>query len=998
MMKYKGELALLFVALIWGTGYVMTSVTLEQFGIFQILAARFLLSTIILSAVFYKKILTLNKTDIKHGIILGVLLITAYAFQTIGLLHTTPAKNAFITASCVVIVPFISTIIYRHKIDIYNISGGFTALSGIALMSTFDSHISIGDILTFAGTILFAFHLFYTSEIMSHDADVPKVVTVQMGTCAVVSLIATLITGHTGFSHAQTNGIVILFSMAIFTTSLCYFAQSWAQKFINETKASIILSTECIFGAMFSVVLGFENLTSNMFFGAILILSGVLITEVRPIKIHKWFKTIIIPKKEYLVIITVLSIFFIILESRFPYFFLHDDNRSQFLPFYVSNYNSILKGEIPFFSFNQFAGIPYMSNGQSGVFFIPAYICVFLSKFIFGHVYFAIDILSYFLIIIASLGMFFFLREIRINKLGTLIGALFYPLNSFVIHIGNSWIVVIGAAAFFPLMMFYALKLFHNPTLKNCMKLVICRVLLFTMGHMQYFSYALILEIAFYLTLYSIEIFFDRSLNKQRKQFSLQYKKIIIYMFSGIALFFATLPILLPCIERMENSLGRSSAMPYEAFIMSGTNIMEFLIGLLNPYNFNGLFQFSSFCGHITLALCAICVVTTILLATLKKRNFYSKFMFALFLVALFCFLWQTNIIAPLIYKIPIINRFRWHYKLQALFFFFPPVFAAIGFSLLSNIINVTRKNNTNYVIIFSTWLLIALQIIEFVHIYAFTYDKPLSLRTWGDTPPYEEPLTDILTDGRYIPVGFEYTNSVSFHTTGYAFPQMFGLYSITGYDNILPIDNLKPSLGLNFPGFYNDLINEKYEISDLEHFRNWGVSYYVVNNKYLERNNNFPIGTLIYKDENRTVFHDDDALPLVFKGDELYTRLDFTIGVNKICLNIPPLDRDTHFYFNIVNNSKFICVANNNNIKIVPTEDNKMSVLVPAETSLIVLKYVESSFWLGLVIAIAFFTLYIFLYAFFKFFSRFNLSKTPIKIHFPLCYVLLIYKNDDNE
>ncbi|MCL2699606.1 MAG: DMT family transporter [Defluviitaleaceae bacterium] len=285
MKKYKGELALLFVSLIWGTGFVSVAFALEQFHTFQILAARFILSTLIMGAIFYKKILALDKTHIKYGAALGALLISGYAFQTTGLLYTTPGKNAFIVASAVVMVPFIGTLVYRRKTDKYNVLGAFTAMVGVCVMSfAFDGYVNIGDVLTLIGTVAFAFHLFFTSEFMSRGPDVAKVVVVQFATCAVIASAAMLAFGETDFSRVQTDGVMIILFIALFNTSLCFFVQTWAQKTVNETKAIIIISMESVFAVGLSVALGFEGFTARMLLGGALILAGALVTEIRPWK------------------------------------------------------------------------------------------------------------------------------------------------------------------------------------------------------------------------------------------------------------------------------------------------------------------------------------------------------------------------------------------------------------------------------------------------------------------------------------------------------------------------------------------------------------------------------------------------------------------------------------------------------------------------------------------------------------------------------------------
>ena len=66
---------------------------------FQLITIRFLIAAILINVIFYKQIkVNISKESIKCGIILGVFLFIAFVVQTIGLVYTTPSKNAFLTA------------------------------------------------------------------------------------------------------------------------------------------------------------------------------------------------------------------------------------------------------------------------------------------------------------------------------------------------------------------------------------------------------------------------------------------------------------------------------------------------------------------------------------------------------------------------------------------------------------------------------------------------------------------------------------------------------------------------------------------------------------------------------------------------------------------------------------------------------------------------------------------------------------------------------------
>ena len=55
------------------------------------------------------------------GAVIGLLLFIAYSIQTIGIIDTTPGKNAFLTAVYCVIVPYLYWFVDRNKPDKFNI-------------------------------------------------------------------------------------------------------------------------------------------------------------------------------------------------------------------------------------------------------------------------------------------------------------------------------------------------------------------------------------------------------------------------------------------------------------------------------------------------------------------------------------------------------------------------------------------------------------------------------------------------------------------------------------------------------------------------------------------------------------------------------------------------------------------------------------------------------------------------------------------------------------
>lgn len=280
MFKYIGEILLVLTAIIWGSGFVASAVALEHYTPYQILAGRFLVGAVILSLIFFKKLNKLKKSMLIKGALLGIFLYIAFALQTVGLQFTTPSKNAFLTAVNVVIVPFIGFLLYKRKIDMYELSGALLAIVGIAILSLkLSSDVNVGDLLTLGCAVGFAFHIFYTAKFVKTEDPVVLTI-VQMVTAAIIGCIVVIFRGETSFSM-ESEGMMNLLYLGIFSTTIAFLMQTVAQKYITETKAAIILATESFWGMLFSVIILSEIMTSRMIIGALIILLAILISETK---------------------------------------------------------------------------------------------------------------------------------------------------------------------------------------------------------------------------------------------------------------------------------------------------------------------------------------------------------------------------------------------------------------------------------------------------------------------------------------------------------------------------------------------------------------------------------------------------------------------------------------------------------------------------------------------------------------------------------------------
>lgn len=281
MKKYLGMLGLLMVTIIWGGGFVASDIALETLTPSQILTSRFLLASVLMFPLCAGKLKGITKAEIKAGVCLGIFLFGAFALQTIGLQYTTAAKNAFLTATNVVFVPFIALVLYKKKVSPQGIAGAFMAIVGAGVLSLNKNFsLGLGDGLTLLCAICFAFQIFFTGEYVGrYRATILNFF--QMITAAVLSLLYLFLSGEVQAVSVTSSGLLSVIYLGAVSTTLTYMLQTVSQRYVDETRSAIILSLEAVFGSIFSVLILHEQFTMKMILGCILILGAVLVAEIK---------------------------------------------------------------------------------------------------------------------------------------------------------------------------------------------------------------------------------------------------------------------------------------------------------------------------------------------------------------------------------------------------------------------------------------------------------------------------------------------------------------------------------------------------------------------------------------------------------------------------------------------------------------------------------------------------------------------------------------------
>jgi drug/metabolite transporter (DMT)-like permease len=269
---------LLIVTFFWGVTFPLIKVSLEYISPLPFLALRFSVSTIIILPFVLRNRQLRDRKAMIYGFWAGFFLMLGYVFQTIGLLYTSAGASGLITGLYVVILPLISIVYLKTRVNRIIIISSIIAFTGLIIMSTgaFSGALGwFGDILTMICAVAYAANLAYLSK-RAAEFDSYVFSFYQLLIVAVFSALA--IPFFPG-EHFLLNAYVIftvLFT-AIFAGVLAIFVTTKAMIYVEPSVAGIIFVGEPIFAALTSVWLINERLSLYTIIGGTIMVVAIFI-------------------------------------------------------------------------------------------------------------------------------------------------------------------------------------------------------------------------------------------------------------------------------------------------------------------------------------------------------------------------------------------------------------------------------------------------------------------------------------------------------------------------------------------------------------------------------------------------------------------------------------------------------------------------------------------------------------------------------------------------
>jgi len=291
MKKTISLSCLIICTLIWGTTFIAQDKGMDNIGPFTFNSVRFFVGFLAVTPfVFFferKKINYQIKNKkfffLKLMVPVGIFLFLGCIFQQVSLLYTDVANSAFFTIFYVPMVPIIIYFLFSEKLHWSIWPSVFACLIGGYFLSDInDANIRFGDTLVLIGALFWALHIIYIGKIIDHF-DLPFFIALlQNLIVAVLSFLLVIAFEEFDFNKIKLETVEILYA-GILSGGAAFALQIFGQRNISAAPAAIVMSLEGVIASISAWIILSQILDINNIVGCLLILCGVLLSQLAPI-------------------------------------------------------------------------------------------------------------------------------------------------------------------------------------------------------------------------------------------------------------------------------------------------------------------------------------------------------------------------------------------------------------------------------------------------------------------------------------------------------------------------------------------------------------------------------------------------------------------------------------------------------------------------------------------------------------------------------------------
>ena len=217
----------------------------------------------------------------KAGILCGIPLFLACNLQQVALIDTDAGKAGFLTAMYIIFVPILGIFFKEKPGKIIPISVLIATVGLYFLSCSNGFQIGSGDLLLLGCALMFSVQISFVGKFAS-KVDALRLNAIQALVCSILSAVV-MFFGETPPTLQDISTCALsMIHTGLFSMGIAYGLQIIGQKNLKPSAASLLLSLESVFAAIFGILFLQEKMTGKEIFGCFLIFAAVILSQITP--------------------------------------------------------------------------------------------------------------------------------------------------------------------------------------------------------------------------------------------------------------------------------------------------------------------------------------------------------------------------------------------------------------------------------------------------------------------------------------------------------------------------------------------------------------------------------------------------------------------------------------------------------------------------------------------------------------------------------------------
>lgn len=292
MKNYKLTLAILTVAIVWGTTFLSIRVAVETIPAWFVAGIRQFLAGIIMLMIllFRKEFKWIGWKNLGYQIIFSTLMLVIANGMTTVAEETVTSSLASLMSACSPIAVFLGSVAFGlQKFSFRALMGIILCFSGIlfifwdGLNDLSNPDYLMGIIFLFAAILGWASGTIFTKKLNLQSKNITLNLFYQFIFAGVVQLcFAFLFSENYNFENWSIKSISAMLYLAVFGSVAAFFAFHYALTKISPVQVSILAYINTIISIFLSWLILDEKISAKFIIAAVLIIAGVFIINYNP--------------------------------------------------------------------------------------------------------------------------------------------------------------------------------------------------------------------------------------------------------------------------------------------------------------------------------------------------------------------------------------------------------------------------------------------------------------------------------------------------------------------------------------------------------------------------------------------------------------------------------------------------------------------------------------------------------------------------------------------